>query len=33
MRSLSGRLRIAAGVVLIAFLGLTGLSLDRASAR
>lgn len=30
MRSLSGRLRIAAGVVLIAFLGLTGLSLDRA---
>ncbi|CDH43883.1 MAG: two-component sensor histidine kinase [Candidatus Competibacteraceae bacterium] len=30
MRSLSGRLRIAASVVLVAFLGLTGLSLDRA---
>ena len=30
MRSLSGRLRIAASVVLAAFLGLTGLTLDRA---
>ncbi len=30
MRSLSGRLRIAASVVLVAFLGLTGLTLDRA---
>ena len=30
MRSLRGRLLIAASVVLAAFLGLTGLSLDRA---
>ena len=30
MKSLSGRLRIAASVVLTAFLGLTGLTLDRA---
>lgn len=30
MNSLSGRLRIAASVVLVAFLGLTGLTLDRA---